>query len=78
MFIIITSKQQKFYQSDPVLIWPKFASVLIQFDPVLTMLISDAYLNRYKIDSSLQTNDLSSSIVEMSIGLDLDLNGSGL
>jgi len=76
MFIIITSKQQKFYQSDPVLIWPKFASVLIQFDPVLSVLISDAYLNRYKIDSSLQTNDLSSSIVEMSIGLDLD--GSGL
>ena len=35
MFKIITLKQQKFSQSDPVLIRPKLASVLIQSDPVL-------------------------------------------
>jgi len=34
-FRIITLKQQKFPQSDPVLIRPKLASVLIQSDPVL-------------------------------------------
>jgi len=31
----MTLKQQKFSQSDPVLIRPKLASVLIQSDPVL-------------------------------------------
>jgi len=55
IFRMITLKQQKFSQSDPVLIrqfWkklqfvsvllrPKLASVLIQFDPVLSVLISD-------------------------------------
>jgi len=32
---IITLKQQKFSQSDPVLFRPKLASVLIHSDPVL-------------------------------------------
>ena len=35
MFRIITLKQKIFSQSDPVLIRPKLASVLIQSDPVL-------------------------------------------
>ena len=35
IFRIITLKQQKFSQSDPVLIRPKLASVLIESDPVL-------------------------------------------
>ena len=35
MFRIIALKQRKFSQSDPVLILPKLASVLIQSDPVL-------------------------------------------
>jgi len=56
MFRIITLKQHKFSQSDPVLIrqfpkklqsepvliLPKLASLLIQSDPVLSVLISDA------------------------------------
>jgi len=35
IFRIFTLKQQKFSQSDPVLIRPKLASFLIQSDPVL-------------------------------------------
>jgi len=35
IFRIITLKRHKFSQSDPVLIRPKLASVLIQTDPVL-------------------------------------------
>jgi len=68
---MITLKQQKFSQSDPVLIlqfskqsqfdpvfnWPKFASALIR-----PLLISAARVN---------------DIIEMSIGLDLDWTGSG-
>jgi len=33
---IITSKQHKFFQSDPVLFQPKLASVLFQSNPVMT------------------------------------------
>jgi len=41
MFRIITLKQHKFYQSDPVLVLPKLASLLIQSDPAWSVLISD-------------------------------------
>ena len=47
MFRIITLKQKKFSQSDPVLIRPKLSSVLIQSD--LVLLISIAWYDSGKV-----------------------------